>query len=224
VIVARRRELLEQLAGRLDVETRVVVLDLSTPTAGDELAAATNDLEVGLYVYNVGSDPTCRKFLDQPIEQLQGLLIRNCATMMHGAHHFGRSMLDRGHGGMLLVSSFAGWAGSSHIAVYGASKAFDTVLAEALWAEWHDHGIDVLGLVLGATDTPTVRRLLEQFGGDFGEMADPRIVAAEGLDHLGDGPTWSVGSPDPAGPSPLGALTRRDAVELISAGTSAMYG
>jgi short-subunit dehydrogenase len=133
-------------------------------------------------------------------------------------------MVERGRGGVLFVSSFAGWAGSAHIAVYAATKAFDTVLAEALWAEWRDRGVDVLALVLGATDTPTLRRLMAEHGGDFGELADPVEVALVGLDHLDHGPTWSFGMPDPTGPSPLGGLSRRQAVEILSAGASAMYG
>jgi short-subunit dehydrogenase len=224
VLVARRGTLLDEVAARLDVETRVVVLDLSTDHAGAELAAATADLEVGLFIYNAGSDPRSLLLLDQSIDDLQALVRRNCTTALHGAHHFGRQMVERGRGGLLFVSSFAGWAGSAHIAVYGATKAFDTVLAEALWAEWRDRGVDVLALVLGATDTPTLRRLMAEHGGDFGDLADPVDVALVGLDHLDDGPTWSFGMPDPTGPSPLGGLSRRQAVETLSAGASAMYG
>ena len=65
---------------------------------------------------------------------------------------------------------------------------------------------------------------MAEHGGDFGELADPVDVAVVGLDHLGDGPTWNFGMPDPTGPSPLGGLTRRQAVEALSAGASAMYG
>jgi short-subunit dehydrogenase len=224
VLIARRGALLDEVAGGLDVETRVVVLDLSTDSAGAELAAATADLEVGLFIYNAGSDPRSRLLLDQPIDHLQALVRRNCVTALHGAYHFGQQMVGRGRGGLLFVSSFAGWAGSAHIAVYGATKAFDTVLAEALWAEWRDRGVDVLALVLGATDTPALRRLMDEHGGDFGELADPADVALVGLDHLDQGPTWSFGMPDPTGPSPLGGLSRRQAVEALSAGASAMFG
>jgi short-subunit dehydrogenase len=224
VLIARRGALLDEVAAGLDVETRVVVLDLSTENAGAELAAATADLEVGLFIYNAGSDPRSLLLLDQSIGDLQALVRRNCATALHGAYHFGRQMVERGRGGLLFVSSFAGWAGSAHIAVYGATKAFDTVLAEALWAEWRDRGVDVLALVLGATDTPSLRRLMAEHGGDFGELADPVDVALVGLDHLDHGPTWSFGMPDPTGPSPLGGLSRRQAVEALSAGALAMYG
>jgi short-subunit dehydrogenase len=224
VLVARRRSLLEEVAARLGVETRVVVLDLSVEDAGAELAAATNDLDVGLFIYNAGADSRSELLLDQAIDDLQALVRRNCLTALHGAHHFGGQMVARRRGGVLLVSSFAGWAGSAHIAVYGATKAFDTVLAEALWAEWKDLGVDVLALVLGATNTPALQRLLAEHGGDFGELAEPADVARVGLDHLSDGPTWSFGMPDPLGPSVMGGIPRRQAVELLSAGASAMFG
>ena len=63
----------------------------------------------------------------------------------------------RGPGGIVLVSSGAGLVGAPNMVAYGATKAFDMVMAEALWAELHDQGVDVLGLVLGVTDTPALR-------------------------------------------------------------------
>lgn len=222
VLVARRRHLLEELAGQLEVQSRMVELDLSTDAAVDELATATADLDVGLVVYNAGADTTPRPMVDQPLDELTALVRRNCTTVVGVCHHYGPPMLQRGSGGVLLVSSFAGWAGAATIATYAATKAFDTVLAEGLWAEWSPQGVDVLGMVLTATDTPALRRTLDELGGDLGALASPHDVAVAGLDHLGDGPTWSYGVADPTGPSPLGTLARRDAVELLTAGAQAM--
>ncbi len=222
VLVARRRHLLEELAGQLEVQTGVVELDLSTDDAVDELAAATADLDVGLVVYNAGAETTPRPMVDQSLDELTALVRRNCTTVVGVCHHYGPPMLQRGSGGVVLVSSFAGWAGAATVATYAATKAFDTVLAEGLWAEWSPQGVDVLGLVLTATDTPALRRTLDELGGDLGALASPHDVAVAGLDHLGDGPTWSYGVADPTGPSPLGPLPRRDAVELLTAGARAM--
>jgi len=224
VLVARRQHALDEVAARLDVETRVVVADLALDDAADRLATATNDLEVGLFVYNAGADPNSTLVLDTPLDVLRSMVRRNCTTVLETSHHFGSRMVARGRGGVVLVTSGAAWAGASHVATYGATKAFDLVLAEGLWAEWHDRGVDVLGLVLGATDTPALRDLLARHGGDFGPLADPDDVAAEALDHLADGPTWSYGMPDPMGAAILGALPRRQAVELMSQGSSAVFG
>jgi short-subunit dehydrogenase len=122
---------------------------------------------------------------------------------------------------VVLVTSGAAWAGGATLATYAATKAFDLILAESLWAEWRGSGVDVLGLVLGRTDTPSMRRVFDAKGESYGELADPVDVAEEALDHLTGGPTWIYGSKNPAGGSPLGALSRRDAVLAMSRGASA---
>jgi short-subunit dehydrogenase len=174
-------------------------------------------------VYNAGADSHNTPVLGTPIDSWQALVRRNCVTVLGTSYHYGSRMVERGRGGLVLVTSGAAWAGGSHIATYAASKAFDLVLAEGLWAEWHETGVDVLSLVLGATDTPSLRRSLETHGGDMGALADPSDVARQALDHLGDGPTWQYGMPDPTGGSPFGTLPRRQAVELMTAGSLTMF-
>jgi short-subunit dehydrogenase len=63
-------------------------------------------------------------------------------------------MRDRGRGAIVLMSSVSGLAGSYGVPVYGASKAFDMILAEGLWAEFREFGVDVLCAVLGSVATP----------------------------------------------------------------------
>ena len=82
---------------------------------------------------------------------------------------------------------------------YGATKAFDMVFAEALWAELHDKGVDVLGLILGKTDTPALRELEHSRG----QISSPdevpagavsaEEVIAEAFENLTNGPTWMAG-------------------------------
>ena len=223
VLVARRQALLEELAARLPVETRVLALDLSTPTAIAELAAATAELEVGLLVYNAGADSLNRVFLDWTLGDLHSFVQRNCNAVLEASHSFGERMVARGCGGVVLVTSGAAWAGGAKLAIYGATKAFDLVLAESLWAEWKDQGVDVLALVLGATDTPSLHRSLEAHGATATGLASPADVASTAIAHLADGPTWSYGMPEPTGASILAGLSRREAVKLMSAGHDAMF-
>jgi len=226
VLVARRLPVLEESAdeirARYGVEVRAVALDLSSPTALSELEQATAGLEVGLFVYNAGSDDRSVPFLDKDLETHLGLVRRNCAAVLEAAYRFGAPMVARKRGALVLVTSGAAWAGGATLAAYGATKAFDLILAESLWAEWQGSGVDVLGLVLGRTDTPSLRRTQEVQGGSYGgDLADPDDVAAEALAHLSDGPTWICGSPSPTGGSPFGALSRRDAVLAMSRGATA---
>jgi short-subunit dehydrogenase len=142
------------------------------------------------------------------------MLARNCATVLGAVYQFGARMVERGSGGIVLVTSGAAWAGGARLAVYGASKAFDLLLAESLWAELGPVGVDVLAMVLGTTDTPAFRRILD--GREIDGLADPDDVARDMLDNLGNGPTF------PPGPSPFGPVPRRDAVQLMSQGAAAL--
>ena len=225
VLVARRVAVLEasadELRKRHGVEVRTVALDLSGSDAVSQLADVTRDLEVGLFIYNAGSDDRMGAFLDRDLNAQLGLVHRNCASVLEAAYRFGAPMVARGRGGMVLVTSGGAWAGGAGVAAYGASKAFDLILAESLWAEWRTSGVDVLGLVLGRTDTPSMRRVFDAHGDSLGNLADPDDVAREALAHLADGPTWIYGSGNPTGGSPFGAMPRRDAVLAMSRGTSA---
>lgn len=227
VLVARRVPVLEASADDIrakhGVEVRTVALDLSAAGAMAELARVTADLEVGLFVYNAGGDERSTAFLDKDLDTHLELVHRNCAAVLEATYRFGAPMVARGRGAVVLVTSGAAWAGGATLATYGATKAFDLILAEGLWAEWHTSGVDVLGLVLGRTDTPSLRRNIEARGGSYGELADPDDVAQEALDHLADGPTWIYGSDDPTGGSPFGALSRRVAVLAMSKGATASH-
>jgi len=225
VLVARRASVLEasaeEIRARYGVEVRTVPLDLSAPGALSELEHATADLEVGLFVYNAGGDDRSAAFLDKDLSAHLELVRRNCASVLEAAYRFGAPMVARGRGAVVLVTSGAAWAGGATLAAYGATKAFDLILAEGLWAEWRASGVDVLGLVLGRTDTPSFRRVMDAKGEPYGAVADPVDVAEEALGHLTDGPTWIYGSKNPAGGSPLGTMSRRDAVLAMSGGASA---
>jgi short-subunit dehydrogenase len=212
VLVARRQAVLDDVAATVTSETRTVALDLSLDDAHETLASATDGVDVGLLVSNAGADPNASRFLDKPLAAWQELVRRNVNAVLGSCHHFGSRMAERGKGGVVLVTSGAAWVGGDYLAAYGASKAFDLILGEALWAELRPLGVDVLSFVLGPTDTPAFRRVLH--GREFPGMADPDEVARQMLDNLGEGPTY------PPDGSPFGTVGRREAVEMMSQGSA----
>jgi uncharacterized protein len=66
--------------------------------------------------------------------------------------------------------------------------------------------------VLGPTDTPAFRKVLN--GRQLDGMADPDDVARDMLDNLANGPTF------PPDPTPFSGIPRRQAVQLMSRGSS----
>src|ERR1700727_2150131 len=125
-IVARRVSVLDAIAddirSRLGVEVRTLSLDLSVSDAVAELARATSDLEVGIFVYNVGGDDRSAAFLDKDVETHLALVRRNCDSVIEAAYRFGSPMVKRGRGAMVLVTSGAAWAGGVTLAAYGAPR------------------------------------------------------------------------------------------------------
>jgi len=233
VLLARRKAVLDEVAAAIradvGVETRTLAVDLARPDAMASIADATAGLDVGIVVYCAGADPNYQPFLANPIETAMAMVQRNCVVPMQMCHYFARAMVARGRGGIVLVGSAAGFAGAPNMVAYGASKAFDMVFAEALWAELHPKGVDVLGLILGETDTPALRRLRERLG--HRESPEAKIpgaatveeVISEAFENLSNGPTWIVGERLRQAARFLGGLSRHEAVQfMIQASAGAM--
>jgi short-subunit dehydrogenase len=220
ILVGRSTDKLQAAAAELQgrgAECVTASVDLGAPDAADRIAQAAGNREVGLLITNAGADPNGARFLDNDIAAWDNLVTMNVNTTMHLAHHFGRAMKARGRGGMILVSSGACYGGMNGIAAYCASKGFVLNLAEGLWAELRHDGIDVLTLVLGRTDTPSHRKLLEESGQDIPtDMATPEQVAEVGLRQLPHGPIWNWGQTnDVAGMAPNSPDDRRAKIIYI---------
>jgi short-subunit dehydrogenase len=234
VLLARRQAVLDRVAAEIEKKTsaltRTVAIDLAQPGAASAIAAATSDLEIGLLVYCAGADPNFEPFLANPIEAAEAMVQRNCMVPMQLCHHFAAAMVERGSGGIVIFGSGAGLAGGPNMVAYGASKAFDMVFAEALWAELHDKGVDVLGLILGKTNTPALREL-EYARGQISSpdevpagAATVADVVAEAFENLGNGPTLMVGDTMRAAAQLLASLSRNQAVELFAQAAAAAMG
>ena len=203
------------------VDVRVLTIDLTDDDAMAAISSATSDIDVGLFMYCAGADPNYRPFLAEPVESVLAMVQRNCVMPLQLCHHFATPMAARGSGGIVLVSSGGGLIGAPNMVAYGATKAFDMVMAEALWAELHGQGVDVLGLVLGLTDTPALRKLMVQRG-QLASADEPvpgaasaEAVAADAIANLANGPTWLASDDVRMGFEHLGAMPRNDAVRLM---------
>lgn len=222
ILVARRMAPLEALAAEIGaahgVECVTASIDLSLPDAADRMVEAAGGREVGLLILNAGADSTGSSFLGADLADWNALVMRNVMTVMGACHRFGTAMRERKRGGILICGSGACYGGLPGIAVYGGSKAFDLVFGEALWAELKPHGVDVLNLIMGRTDTPAHRELMERMGVPFpADCASPDEVAALGLARLPYGPVQNWGLADEeAGYAGTSAAGRRARIEAIS--------
>ncbi|WP_026454533.1 SDR family NAD(P)-dependent oxidoreductase [Saccharomonospora iraqiensis] len=196
VLIARKPGPLAETAAAVrakGVEVRTLALDLTDPAAPDEIRTATDDLDVGLLVYNAGANSYGHEFVTGDLDRMREVVDLNITAQLALTRHFGQRLAERGRGGILLVGSMAGYLGHAEVSVYSAAKAFGRVFAEGLWLELREHGVHVLELVLGVTDTPAMRRGGLNLDLPGLNVARPEDVAREGLEHLADGPVWIAG-------------------------------
>jgi short-subunit dehydrogenase len=120
------------------------------------------------------------------------------------------------------MASIAGSQGSPLVATYAATKAFDLVLAEGLWDELRDRGVDVLACRAGATRTPGYERSRPKT--EAGPVMEPEAVVKEALAALGKVPSMVPGVLNGAMSFVMNkVLPRRAAVAIMGRASRKMY-
>jgi short-subunit dehydrogenase len=229
-LVARRAQLLDERCAALrashGVDARPIPMDLVEPDAAERLIAAVNDLEIGLMIYNAAAEPR-GYFLELGRDEHLANIAVNVTAPTLLVHHLARPMIDRGHGGVVLVGSLGQFQGGKVFSAYFAAKAYEWILAEGLWAEFKEAGVDAFCYAVGATATENYRGQRQDPGlADVAgterlrSPADPDAVGRRMLDLLGHGPT-EFANPAEADEGIGGTSgSRRAAVERMSAITS----
>lgn len=184
VVCARRRPALDELAARLEkdfgVDVLVVDADLGNREGVAKLLEATAGLDVGLFAAAAGFG-TSGNFLDGVLEDELGMIDVNCRAVAELSHTFGRRLVERGRGGIVLFSSLVAFQGVPRAANYAATKAYVQSFAEALALELAPSGIDVLASAPGPVNSGFASRARMIMG----SAATPRVVAEGTLNALG---------------------------------------
>lgn len=220
LLVARRAGRLSELARRIEAErgvrVRALALDLADPGLPAALVEAAGDLEIGVAVYNAAYSPIGR-FLEVELAELVRVVDVNVRAPVAFVRTLAPAMATRGRGAVVLMSSLAGLQGSPRIATYAASKAFALILAEGLFGELRERGIDVIASCAGAIRTPGYAARSER---DAPGTLDPAEVAEQTLSALGRGPRVVPGRLNRLASFVTGRLLpRRAAIGLMAANT-----
>jgi short-subunit dehydrogenase len=158
VIVARSERALHQTADEIqqthDVHVAPVTADLAAPDGASRLI---DELDrqghtVDLLVNNAGTGAV-GPFLGTSLERNVGSVGLNIIALMSLTHVLGSRMAERGHGGIVNVSSTAAFQPMPYQASYAATKAFVLSFTEALAEELRGTGVRVMAAHPGATDT-----------------------------------------------------------------------
>lgn len=158
LLVARSEDKLITLCNELgrmsDIRAQYVVLDLGTAEAPTQLFEETQKrgMEIDTLINNAGFGSM--GYFDQlDLSHELQMLDLNIRTVVELTHRFLIPMRKRKQGTIVNVASTAGFQPVPFMATYAATKAFVLSFSEALWEENRKHGVHVMALCPGVTET-----------------------------------------------------------------------
>jgi short-subunit dehydrogenase len=188
ILVARRSELLEQLASQLPARAHVIPCDLATDASALAGKVAELGLEVDVLVNNAGFG-THGRFTEIDATREAEEVRLNCEAVVMLTHAFLPGMLSRGRGGVITVASTAGMQPIPYEATYSASKAFARTFSDALSGELR--GTGVRALCVNPGPVPTEWQAVAGYEPDYLPPVPGKIsaeqVARESLRAFGRG-------------------------------------
>ena len=158
VLVARRRDRLEELAGELtgahSVAVTVIAADLGDPASPQSIAESVRSagIDVDFLVNNAGFGSRGPFGQTDPARQLEMIDV-NVRALVEMTRLFLPGMLARKRGRILNIASIAGFVPGPFMATYYASKAFVLSFTEALAAELRGSGVTATASCPGPTAT-----------------------------------------------------------------------
>ena len=159
VLVARRKQRLSELRGELTQHHPNLVVHIREADLADlaqlkELVAwlEREKINVDLLINNAGLGDSGPFATSNPKRNEQMMLV-NMVALTSLTRHLLPQMIARKRGGILNVSSSAGFLPIPGFAVYAASKAYVTSFSEALRTELRGTGVSVCALCPGPVHT-----------------------------------------------------------------------
>jgi short-subunit dehydrogenase len=158
LLVARSEDKLIALCNELgrvsDIRAQYIVMDLTEADAAIRLVEETRkrELEVDMLINNAGFG-SMGHFAQLDLATELEIIDLNVKSLVELTHRFIGPMRERRQGTIINVASTAAFQGVPFMATYAATKAFVLSFSEALSEENRPHGIRVLALCPGVTDT-----------------------------------------------------------------------
>jgi len=200
------------------VQVRAIPCDLADTARIERILDELEALEIGMLVFNAAAADT-GAWLEVPLARKNMVVSVNVLTPLTMVDRLSKAMAARRRGGIILTSSMSALQGAPRQGVYAATKAFDLILGETLWAELREHGVDALAFIPGMVKTPS----FERSGASDSAMAimpplEPAEAVTEALSALGRHPSWIPGRAWRAGAAAMSKLLpRKLAIGVVGA-------
>jgi short-subunit dehydrogenase len=158
LLVARSEDKLISICnelGRLsDVRAQYLAMDLSNPESPARLFEETKkrDLEVDMLINNAGFG-SMGPFAGLELARELEIIDLNVKALVELTHLFLAPMRERKQGTIINVASTAAFQPVPFMATYAATKAFVLSFSDAIAEESRPHGVHVMALCPGVTET-----------------------------------------------------------------------
>lgn len=158
LLVARSEDKLITLCNELgrskSTHAQYVALDLSEPDAPARLFEETQKrgLAIDFLINNAGFG-SMGDFAQLDLQRELDMIDLNVRSLVELTHRFLEPMRERKGGSIINVASTAGFQPVPFMATYAATKAFVLSFSEGLWEENRLHGVKVMALCPGVTET-----------------------------------------------------------------------
>jgi short-subunit dehydrogenase len=154
ILVARSKDKLDALASELrhshGIQAEPLEFDLAAAGAGLQLAQQLREhnFQTELLVNNAGFGER-GKFLDLSLERQMQMIHLQDTAVVELTYQLLPAMIDAGRGGIINVSSLAGFQPVPYAAIYSATKSFLTTFSMALREELRPTGVKVVTVCPG---------------------------------------------------------------------------
>ena len=189
VIDARNKEKLEDVALELrkkyGIEVTIIVADLSNVNSPKRIYDEISEkgIKIDVLVNNAGSGKY-GFFADSQDASSIDMINLNITSVTLLTKYFLTDMVKRHSGKILIVSSIGAFQPNPFGSVYGATKAYELLLAESLSGELINSGVTISALCPGPTKTEFATRAGKK---DAKFAMDARTVALEGYNGMMQG-------------------------------------
>ena len=184
VLVGRSEDKLQALGQRLERQSKitatVLTADLASASEVDQLISnlKTRRIDVDLLINNAGFG-LFQRFLETPLERQLEEIDVNVRAVVLLTHALAPAMVARNKGGVINLSSSAGFQPVPGANIYAASKSFVLLFSEALAQELVSTGVRVLAVCPGPVATGFFADKKPDLTRD--QMDDPKVIVKETL-------------------------------------------
>ncbi len=194
VLVARSKDKLEALTKKLKASHSILAealeFDLACVGAGQRLAQQLQDrqLRIHLLVNNAGFGARGR-FWELPLNRQLEMIRLNNEAIVELTFHLLPAMIEHGQGGIINVSSAAGFQPIPYAGLYAATKSFLTSFSLGLEQELRPYGLSVVtlcpGRIRATSQAEGTRKVERDFPGVYQAPEEVVLAALKSLDRGG---------------------------------------